>query len=64
MPKAKGSEPAKWICGECAYERTKTTGALPLTAACPRCGAEVAELRQEIEAAAEAAKTKDSTPET
>jgi rubredoxin len=48
MPK-----PATWKCGACGYERVKTTGALPETAACPRCGVDMEALAAELKAKAE-----------
>lgn len=40
-----------WTCGACKYEWPQSTGAVPASAACPSCGAEVAEVAKVIEAA-------------
>ncbi len=47
-----------WTCGACAYEWPRTKGALPVTAACPRCGATVEALKVEVDKRDEEEKAK------
>lgn len=47
-----------WTCGACDYTWPKTVGALPPTAACPRCGAVVDALKVEVDRRDEEEKAK------
>jgi hypothetical protein len=44
-----GKKREVFTCAACDYEQVKPTGALPETAACHRCGADLPELAQLIE---------------